>query len=205
MTNEIVFFDIETGGLDMAKHAITQIAAIAVDASTLEIIAEFERKIRFKPESVDPEALKLNSYDPAVWERDAVHPEEACADLSRFLQGFASVRMISQRTGNPYRVAQLAGHNAATFDGPFLKAWYERLNAFMPASYRVLCTLQRVQWLYQERPDLTPPADFKLATLCQHFGICLDGAHDALADCRATIELYKAILNVSPLAIGAST
>jgi DNA polymerase III epsilon subunit-like protein len=59
-----------------------------------------------------------------------------------------------------------------------------------------LCTKQRALWLFAEDKSLTPPADYKLGTLCQYFGVPLsaDDAHDALADVRATVGLYKQML-----------
>jgi DNA polymerase III epsilon subunit-like protein len=83
-------------------------------------------------------------------------------------------------------------HNAE-FDGPFLRSWFERLGLFFPGSYRVSCTMQRAMWLFHEDQSLTPPADFRLGTLCEYFGAVLrpSEAHDALADVRATVELYR--------------
>lgn len=188
---ELVFVDLETGGLDPQRHAITQIAAIACDESLNEL-ETFECKCRFKPESADPEALALNSYNADVWAREAIDPREACSRLSEFLKRHADVRMLS-KAGREYWVAQLVGHNAATFDGPFLQAWYKRLDQWMPAGYRVLCTLQRAQWWFLERPEVTPPESFKLTDLAKYFGVELPEAHDALADCRATVGLYRAL------------
>ena len=189
----LVFFDLETGGLDHGLHAITQIAAVAVAADSLAEVDRFEVKVKFRPENVDPAAMSLNSYNAETWEREAVHPLDACTRLSTFFQKHATVRMTSHRTGRDYFVAQLVGHNAATFDGPFLQAWYKRLDQFLPASYRVLCTLQRAVWHFQERPNVCQPESFKLGALCEHFGIPATGAHDALADVLATGELYRAL------------
>ena len=75
----------------------------------------------------------------------------------------------------------------------------------MPASYRVFCTLQRAMWLFHECKELTPPVDFKLGTLCQYFGVPLraEDAHDALADVRATVALYREMNQVFPRPIAA--
>ena len=100
-------------------------------------------------------------------------------------------------------VAQLVAHNAE-FDGVFLREWFERLGLFLPASYRVFCTLHRAMWLFHENRSLTPPADFKLGTLCRYFDVPLrpDEAHDALTDVRATVELYRrmVMLDVAQIA-----
>jgi DNA polymerase-3 subunit epsilon len=192
----LVFTDIETGGLDFSRHPVTQIAAVAVDEQLAELAA-FEAKIDFDLAAADPEALLKNSYDAAAWDRES-KPSVHVVDLfSRFLKTYADVRMVSQRTGNEYFVAQLVGHNALTFDGPFLQAFYKANNAFMPASYRVMDTCQRAQWHFFEHPDQRPPPDFKLPTLCEFFGVALENAHDALADVRATVGLYRALKGLS--------
>lgn len=185
-----VFFDLETGGIDPSKHPIIQIAAIAVGSDLVER-NHFEVKVAFDPAECDPEALKHNCYNEAVWKEKSVNPSDAIARFSAFLKEHADVRMVSGRTGKPYFVAQLIGHNAASFDGPFIQAFYRQYDAFLPASYRVMCTLQRAIWYFHERPDIKQPTDFKLATLCQYFGIELVNAHDALADIRATVALYR--------------
>jgi len=187
----ISFVDLETGGLEPTRPII-QIAAIAVDAALAEI-ESLEIKIRFDKSKVDPVALRKNSYDPETWQRDAVGENDAAKAFASFLRRHATVDCMS-KGGRPYRVAQLAAHNAA-FDGPFLRAWFSRLGMFLPAHPRVLCTLQRTVWLFHEHKELTPPADFALGTLCEYFGVRLakEEAHDALADIRATVDLYRGI------------
>jgi DNA polymerase III epsilon subunit-like protein len=93
-----------------------------------------------------------------------------------------------------FRVAQLVSHNSQ-FDGPFLKAWFENLGLFLPASYRVFCTLQRAYWYFQENPLVASPDDFRLATLCEYFGVPLNPgeAHEALADACAALALYRVL------------
>src|SRR5262249_26449757 len=89
-------------------------------------------------------------------------------------------------------------HNAA-FDGEFLRAWYYRLGIYLPARRLMLCTLQRALWFFSERSATTPPADFKLATLCHYFGIPFHAAraHEALAALPATRNRYPPLVHRS--------
>lgn len=189
----LVCFDLETGGLDPSIHPIIQIAAIAVDENLIAI-REFEAKIAFDRSKADSETLKLNSFDEDVWQKEQRPLADVCGAFSEFLRNFSDVRMMSQKTGRPYSVAQLIGHNAATFDGPFLQSAYRSTGTFLPASYKVLCTMQRAMFFFLERGG-EQPKDFKLGTLCEFFGVKIDGAHDALNDVRATVELYRTILD----------
>lgn len=187
--HKTIFFDLESGGLNPHRHPIIQIAAIAVDktAAPLEAI---EIKVKFDEAKANKNSLRKNHYRRSRWAAAAVEPMEAADALAGFLARHATQRAVSSR-GKPFHVAQLAAHNAA-FDGPFLRAWYGRLKRFLPARFHVLCTMQRALWYFAERPELTPPSDYKLATLCSHFGIPHHAAdaHDALHDATATMLLY---------------
>jgi DNA polymerase III epsilon subunit-like protein len=188
---KLVFIDLETAGVDVWRPII-QVAAIALD-SGLHELESFEAKIRFRRRFADPKALRKPHYSAARWRKEAQPVREVADKLAEFLARHASVELISL-SGRPYRVAQLVAHNAA-FDGPFLQTWFERLGRFFPGHFRTFCTLQRALWLFQEDKSLPPPADFQLTTLCRYFGVRLDPgeAHDALADVRATVELYRAM------------
>jgi len=197
----LVFLDIESGGFfDVVAgevaitHPVIQIAAVAVDRAYRER-ETIEVKIQFDEAEADPEALSMNHYDRERWRREAVPDNEAAELFAAFLKRHATVDQVSQR-GKRYCVAQLVAHNAERFDGPLIHAWFKMLNHFCPAAYRVFCTKQRAYWLFQECKHLTPPTNYKLTTLCDYFGVPLkdDEAHDALNDVRATVELYRALL-----------
>lgn len=185
----LVFFDLETGGLDPQRHPVTQFAAIAVDDQFNEL-GSIELKIDFDPKTADPEALKLNGYDAEIWRTTAIRADAALGKIADFLKRHATVEKTSQRSGRPYRVARLAGHNAAEFDARFLQALFKREGQFLPAEYRALDTVQLAAWYYLHRPDA--PENLKLETLVGHLGIQRDGdAHEALSDVRACVEVAR--------------
>ena len=192
----LTFFDIETAGRGIVCPII-QIAAVAVD-SRLRELETFEVKIRFDSGVGSRNSPPSNCFEPAVWKRLARQPDDAARLFADFLCRHATVDMISSRTGRAYRLAQLVAHNG-DFDGPRLRSWFRRQNQFLPASRRVFCTLQRAFWLFHEETTLTPPADYRLVTLCEYFGVPLgqDEQHDALADARATVAVYRAMAAVS--------
>lgn len=183
----LVFVDLEVGQVKR-KRLVLQIAAIAVSRSLVEL-ESYEAKIQTNaPLGTN---IRHRRFNRAVWQAEARHPRVVAYEFGRFL-GRHATREIASGSRRPIMVAQLVAHNAE-FDGPFLRVWFEQLGLFLPASYRVYCTLQRAMWLFQEQSGMMPPADFKLGTLCRHFGIVLPlyEAHDALADVRATVELYR--------------
>lgn len=186
---KLVFFDLETGGLEL-RHPVIQLAAIALE--DFAEVATFEAKIRFDEKVADPEALKLNSYDAETWRRESRPEGLVVNEFSAFLRAHSHCEMISKRTGRPYMVARLAGHNAAAFDAPRLQAMFKRHSAFLPAAYQVMDTLQLALWFTGGAR-----ASYRLADLCTEYGISAAGAHDALADVRMCAQLARVLLGGS--------
>lgn len=199
----VVYTDCETSGLSPEKHSIIQLAALATDGD--KVLDTFERKLSFELEAADPEALRHNHFDLEVWEREAIDPREAAFQFAAFLRAHRSVEMVSRRTGKPYLVAQLAGHNASRFDRLFLDALFERYELFKPWSPHILDTQQRAAWWCLEEGFLgdlyafdgkphSAPDSLKLDALCKRFGIVVEGsAHDAMHDARSSYELSRAL------------
>jgi len=183
----LVFVDLEVGKAGR-QRLILQIAAVALTRSLVEL-ESFEAKVL--SDVLRDAEIRHRRFNRAQWQAEAKHPKVVAYEFGRFLGRHATVE-IAGTSRRRIAVAQLVAHNAE-FDGHFLRDWFERLGLFLPASYRVHCTLQRAMWLFHEQRGMTPPSDFKLGTLCRHFGITLplSEAHDALADVRATAELYR--------------
>ena len=184
----VVYFDLETGGIDPDSPVI-QLAAVAIDQCTWRELDSFEKKLLFDESLADPEALALNHYDPDVWRKEAFQPQVALRDFAVFLNPYRSVEFVSKKTGNPYSVAKLAGHNAANFDAPRLQRMYSSHGIFLGADPRVRCTYQLAMWWFDAHA--LSPKSFKLGDLCEYFGLEGSGAHDALADVRMTVALAR--------------
>ncbi len=149
--SHLVFFDLETAGLDPKRHPIIQIAAIAVDES-LSPVEAFEAKIRFDEKKANKNSLRKNHFHRGVWAKDAQEERQVAIDFAEFLRRHAAIDMKSS-SGHTFRVAQLVAHNAS-FDGTFLQDWFDRIGIFLPARRQVLCTLQRAMWWCSENPTL---------------------------------------------------
>lgn len=188
--NKIVFFDLETSGLSPWKNEIIQVAAVVVKSDDFSEIARFGPfRVSFDVEKASPEALKINHYEATAWE-DAISQKQLVDDFGDFLRDHSTVKMTS-RAGNPYYVAQLAGHNILRFDMPFLQATFKREGGqFLPARFIGLDTLQLAAWKYFDDPNA--PKNLKLEDLVEFLGAKFEGkAHDAMADVIANIEMAK--------------
>ena len=187
----LTIVDAETGGV-LDKHPTISLAAITVDDKFNEI-GYFDAKIKFNEAECDIEALKINNYNRDEWARDAQAENAVCMQFAKWLEDYKCIQMISKKTGRPYAVARLAGHNAAAFDGPRLKRMFAEHKLFLPAHPIVLDTLQLAQWrLFKMGRQLE---SYKLTALCELCGIPTEGAHGALADCRMTAALIKVLLH----------
>ena len=184
----VVFFDLETGGVE-PQHPVIQLAAVAIDDAGAEK-SSFETKLAFDESACDPEALKINHYDRAAW-KDALNTAQAVQLFSTWLRPYSSVSLVSKRTGRPYSVARLAGYNAVSFDLPRLRGLFG--TAFFPCEYLCRDVLQRALFYFDEHPELPKPENFKLSTVYAYFKISVDGAHDALADARLSAGLSRVL------------
>ena len=190
----IIYFDLETGGLEVTSPII-QIAATAVRPNGCGSV-DFEAKLDFDRAAADPEALAMNHYDPEVWQKQQVPVIEGLSAFANWISQWKCVEMVSKRTGRAYQVARLAGYNAAAFDMPILMHACKAAGIFLPAHPSPLDVMQLALWHFQgykKRPE-----SFKLADVCKFCGVALEGAHDALADVRATAALAAALTNPVP-------
>jgi len=154
----------------------------------------FERKIAFDVAKADPEALAMNHFDAAAW-KGALPERQVVDEFGAFLNRHRSVELVSQRTGKPYRVARLGGHNVVAFDLDRVSAMFKRHGAFFPVDFRsVLDTRYGGVWLFEGKAE--QPKNFKLTGLAEHFGIPTEGAHDALFDVRLSIALARRIVEL---------
>jgi len=112
---KLVFFDLETGGLETWRPII-QIAAIAVASDGREL-ETFEAKLRFDESLADPKTLRKQHYSRERWLHEAKPPCVVAESFAQLLMRHASVDQTAFG-GRVFQVAQLVAHNG-TFDGGF--------------------------------------------------------------------------------------
>ena len=190
MGSEIVWLDLETGGLDEDRHQIIQVAAIATEAAfPFAEVGTFEAKIKLVPGYYTEEALAKNCYTPEGWE-SALPSAVARTEFERFIYHHRKHTHISGK-GNRLTVAELAGHNL-DFDVKFLRKWFGKI--WLPATawtggYFDSMHIARTVTLVTGRRW----KNHTLEGLCEELGIEFD-AHDALEDVRASIRLTKELI-----------
>ena len=173
----LAFIDVETTGFDTEKHEIIEIGCVIAsqDGDELKIVDEFDIKI--KPEKIehaDPEALQINGYNESDW-LFAISKEEA-------------IKQLAEKTADCIMVA----HNIA-FDYAFIAKAFSDTGIENKMFYHKLDTVSFAFAKLHRHDDVSK---FSLARLCEHFGIVNERAHTALADARATFELYKRLVEM---------
>lgn len=200
-----VVFDFETGGTNppylptMKHNPAVQLGLLAVDDDMQELDA-LDIKLQFEHGQCEPGVIGVkNSWNSEAWEEEAEHPRFARRTALDFFRSY-SVERIS-RAGKPYGVAQLIGWNAIRFDLYYLDWLFYKNDPdriWTGATSWVgtggcIDVMQRAQ-AYEEvygRSFKNLQQETVHAAL---FGAPHEGAHDAVADCRATARIYGELL-----------
>ncbi len=163
LDRDLVFFDLETTGLDILNDRIVQIALI-----------------KYPAEGGAPEELDLwvNPEIPIPPSSLAVHgiTEEMVASAQTF---FDLAPLINLFIGD----ADLAGFNSNRFDVPMLMQEFARCGIRFSVAHRRLIDVQTIFHRME-------PRNLKAAYRF-YCNAPLENAHNALADVRATVEVLK--------------
>jgi DNA polymerase III subunit epsilon len=162
LTRDLVFFDVETTGLNVIRDRIIQIALVKLHKNG------------------DPPAEYCTLINPGIpisEEAMAVHgitPKDL-ANKPTFVQ-------VAQKIWDFIGDADLGGYNSNRFDIPMLMEEFSRVGMELNISKRRLIDAQRIFYKMEPR---TLKAAYRL-----YCGKELTDAHDALADIRATVDVF---------------
>jgi len=167
LSKDIIFFDVESTGLNVVRDRILQIALI-----------------KYMPGIEEPEELSLliNPTIPIPAESQAIHgiSDERVANEPTFAQ-------VAQKIFDFIGDGDVAGYNSARFDVPILMEEFSRAGLEFSMEGRSSVDVQRI--FYKMEPRTLR------AALRFYCGEELVGAHDALADVRATVDVLKGQLD----------
>ena len=179
-----VVVDVETGGIDNAKHPVLEMAVrtLEFDEERLVIADRFRWSVIPHPRTViDHESLKVTGIDLADPDRNALTEEAALREL------FRTVRREIKR--HECQRAILTGHNAH-FDHGFIRAAAARSGVkrdpFHPFSVMDTVALAGVAYGHTV-----------LGEACSRAGVGYDKAlaHTAAYDAEVTARLFCAVVN----------
>lgn len=165
----IVFFDLETTGVDIAKDRIVEICLIRVEPNG----NRESKSLRINPEVHIPETSSAvhGIYDQDV--KDCPTFKQVAGDLKNIFEG-----------------CDLAGFNSNKFDIPLLAEEFIRAGVMIDLNTPLRVDVQNI---YHKLEQRTLIAAYKF-----YCGKDLTNAHSALADTQATLEVLEAQLDHYP-------
>jgi DNA polymerase-3 subunit epsilon len=166
LKNPIVFFDLETTGINIAADRIVEISILKINVNGTEEV----RTLRVNPEMPIPkQSSEIHGiYDEDV--KDCPTFKGVARDLAKFMEG-----------------CDLGGYNSNKFDVPLLAEEFIRAEVDFDMQKRHFID---VQTIFHKMEKRTLEAAFKF--YCDKD---LKDAHSAEADTRATFEVLKAQLD----------
>jgi DNA polymerase III subunit epsilon len=168
LDRDLIFFDVESTGLNVVRDRIIQIALI---------------KMRKDGKPDEQYSTLVNPGIPIPDESTAIHGITA-----RDVANKPLFKQIAQQIFDFIGDGDLAGYNSNRFDVPILLEEFARAGIRLDISKRNLIDVQRIFYIMEPR---TLKAAFKFYCSKE-----LEGAHDALNDVRATIEVFKGQLSM---------
>jgi DNA polymerase-3 subunit epsilon len=166
LKNPIVFFDLETTGINIARDRIVEISLLKVNVDG----SEQSKTYRINPEMPIP---KKSSEIHGIYDEDVADAptfKEVARQLANFMEG-----------------CDIAGYNSNKFDIPLLAEEFIRAGVDFDMTKRKFID---VQTIFHKMEKRTLEAAYKF--YCDK---TLKDAHSAEADTRATYEVLKAQLD----------
>lgn len=163
LKRDLVFFDIESTGLNVVRDRIVQIALI-----------------KYPKNGGDPVEMEMMINPGIPISQDAIDVHGITPDMLKNKPTFAQV---GQKIFDFIGDSDLSGYNSDRFDVPILMEEFSRMGIILDMSKRKSIDVQKIFYKMEPR---TLKAAYKL--YCNKE---LTDAHDALADVRATAEVLK--------------
>lgn len=163
LKNPLVFFDLETTGTNVSHDRIVELAFVKVMANG-QVVEKCTRINPLMPIPVESSMIH-GIYDEDI--KDAPTFKSIAKELAKFLEG-----------------CDLAGYNIIRFDVPMLVEEFLREGIEFEINNRKLIDAQKIFHLMEKR-TLSAAVKF----YCDKE---LNGAHNALVDTKATLEILDA-------------
>ncbi|MBO4571020.1 MAG: 3'-5' exonuclease [Bacteroidales bacterium] len=171
LRNPLLFFDIESTGLNVASDRIVEISIVKVSPGTPG-----------EPNKVEVKTRRINPTIPIPDDAKAIHgiSDDDVRDCPTF-------RQIAKSLANWMKGCDIAGYNSLKFDIPLLAEEFLRAGVEFDFRKRKLIDVQNI---FHKKEQRTLKAAYKF-----YCGRNLDNAHSAEADTMATYEVLEAQLD----------
>jgi DNA polymerase-3 subunit epsilon len=161
LRNPLIFFDLETTGINISKDKIIEIAAIKMHPDGTRL----EKVHRINPEIPIPEEASLIH---GIYDKD--------------VENEPTFKLLAKELAQFFEGSDIAGFNILKFDLPLLVEEFLRVGIDFEISNKKLLDAQKIFHMMEKR-NLTAAYRF-------YCNKSLDDAHSALADTLATIDVF---------------
>ena len=169
LNNPIVFFDLETTGINVSADRIVELSYLKV----------------FPNGNEESKTMRINPERPIPPESTAVH---GITDAD--VENCPTFKEVARTLAKEIEGCDIAGYNSNRFDVPLLVEEFLRAGVNIDLSRRKFID---VQTIFHKMEQRTLSAAYKFYCDAE-----LEGAHSADADTRATYEVLKAQLDRYP-------
>ncbi len=187
--------DVETTGLIPGFNDLIQVAIVPLDANIKPIKSVLPFYVNMKPhypENIDSGLLKSGKVRVMEIIKSGVDPETGADFLEEWFE-----KLNLPITLNEHKRIMPLWTNGS-FDKDFLREWlgrehYENYFHFHERDTQAVGLFLNDRYDHKAEAKL-PFSRVGLTNMCEELGVVNDMAHDALQDCLATAELYRALL-----------
>lgn len=185
-----LYLDVETTGLDSTKAGLVEVSGLFEFQG--QILQEFELLINpfTYPREVEIQEKALAVNNRTIPEIQTFLNQKECIDW---------LCLATKQYTEYYNCNRpfLIGYNTG-FDTSFIQEWFNVNNIRFSEyfQYKYIDVLQLSMLLGYM--GIIDPFDNNLKDMCLKFGIDLTNAHTAIADIKATRELYHKMLSILP-------
>lgn len=171
LKNPLLFFDIESTGLNVASDRIVEISIVKVSPGAPG-----------QPNDVEVKTRRINPTIPIPTEAQAIHGigDDDVKECPTF-------RQVAKSLARYMEGCDIAGYNSLKYDIPLLAEEFERAGVEFDFRKRKLIDVQNI---FHKKEQRTLKAAYKF-----YCGQNLDNAHSAEADTMATYQVLEAQLD----------
>ncbi len=181
---EKLVIDTETTGLFPRSNQLLTLGMVLIDADKpkLKFIQERHVLVKHDEYNMSKTAMQVNNIDIREHEKTALPIPKAIQTIQDFIQELGLER------------TPILGHNVH-FDQRFITSLFNSCEEEYP-----FCPIKedtRYIWGRLKREGKVDPfKNAKLGTIANHFGIDYSKAHDAIADCKITAQVYHKMMKL---------
>lgn len=204
-----IWVDTETTGLKGPKEEqLTQVSAISSkynpNSNDFELLGSFDEKIKLtqqiksryqKPDDTSRKILSFNRYGSGDYKwKDEL---EVTGDFFKWVEGFEPAMLVAQNAEFDMEMLAVRGANKImneVFDTKMLIKLY-----FLPLIQKLAETDQEYSEMVKSIGTSARDNGLISSSMSKvgpALGINMSGYHDALTDCKITMEMFKRIINL---------